>query len=198
MQIRNFIYMGIAIFLSACAMQQDRPQENRQELVQAEEAKLNTIVEAFFDEQLVLSPLTATFLGDNRFNDRLAISISPEYQAQFKALEEKYLDRIQQLDKNLFVGQARLTYDVFVYNREISLEGYQYQDNLLAFNQMQSFPNFMAVLGSGSSAQPFQSVQDYNNWLGRVNDFETWMNQAIINFRKGFESGVVHPRPIVE
>ena len=126
MYSKNIFLLGVFTALSACAMQPERSPEQQQEIVQAEEAKLDEIVEAFFEDSLEMTPLTATFLGDNRFNDRLAISISPQFQAEFKALEQKYLASVQQLDENLLTGQARLTYDVFIYNRELSLEGYQY------------------------------------------------------------------------
>ncbi|MCZ6559490.1 MAG: DUF885 domain-containing protein, partial [Gammaproteobacteria bacterium] len=42
-------------------------------------AALDELVEAYFEELLVLNPLYATFIGDNRYNDRLANSLSPEH-----------------------------------------------------------------------------------------------------------------------
>jgi uncharacterized protein (DUF885 family) len=56
----------------------------------------------------------------------------------------------------------------------------------------------MPALGSGTNAQPFATVKDYDNWLGRLDGFIVWMDQAIVNMREGMAKGVVQPRPVME
>ena len=56
----------------------------------------------------------------------------------------------------------------------------------------------MPSLGSGSNAQPFATVQDYENWLKRLDGMVVWMDQAIVNMREGMAQGVVQPRPVME
>jgi uncharacterized protein (DUF885 family) len=63
---------------------------------------------------------------------------------------------------------------------------------------MFSMPSLMAMLGSGRSAQPFATVTDYDNFLGRMDDFTVWVDQAIANMREGVEKGVIQPRVIME
>ncbi len=43
----------------------------------------------------------------------------------------------------------------------------------------------MPALGSGTNAQPFKTVQDYENWLKRLDGLVVWMDQAIVNMREG-------------
>ena len=38
---------------------------------------------------------------------------------------------------------------------------------MLPVNQMGSIATFAAQLGSGTGAQPFKTVKDYDNWLAR-------------------------------
>ena len=64
--------------------------------------------------------------------------------------------------------------------------------------QMFSLPAQIAQLGSGASAQPFKTVQDYENWLHRVGEFPRWVDQAITNMRTGIREGIVLSRNIVE
>ncbi len=56
----------------------------------------------------------------------------------------------------------------------------------------------MVQLGTGRGAQPFDTVEDYEAWLGRVEDFEAWVDQAIENMRKGIDRGVVQPRVLMK
>lgn len=161
-------------------------------------ARLNELVDAFFEETLELNPLYATFIGDNRFNDRLANSLSPEYLAQSLALEKKYLEAVEEIDASVLSGQDLLTYEIFRMDREMSIAGEKYPGELLPLNQMFSLPTFFAVMGSGQSVQPFATVKDYDNFLGRAKDLVTYMDQAIINMRIGVERGVVQPRVVME
>ena len=43
-------------------------------------ARLASLVEAYFEENLELNPVSATFIGDSRYNDRLGNSIGPEHR----------------------------------------------------------------------------------------------------------------------
>ncbi|MCG8433979.1 MAG: DUF885 domain-containing protein [Gammaproteobacteria bacterium] len=187
----------LAGIIAGCAHQAERSAPDGDAMAAASE-RLNETVEAYFDETLELNPLFATFIGDNRFNDRLANNIGEEWRDRNEALERRYLAQINRINPELLEGQDRLTYEIFKYNREQTLEGLRYPSYLIPVNQMFSFPNFMAQLGSGQSAQPFSSIKDYENWLSRLDDFAVWMDQAVVNFRQGMRQGVVHPKVVIE
>jgi len=161
-------------------------------------ARLNEIVEEYFEEMLVLNPVYATFIGDNRYNDRLSNTIGPEYRAASRALEEKYLAQINALDASSLEAQDLLTYEVFKSEREQAIEGFQYPSYLLPVNQFFSVPNLFAQLGSGASVQPFATVEDYDDFLGRIDGFVAWIDQAIVNMDEGRAKGIVQPRVLME
>jgi uncharacterized protein (DUF885 family) len=56
----------------------------------------------------------------------------------------------------------------------------------------------MAQLASGSSVQPFVTVQDYNNWIKRLKDYNAWLDTALVNMKEGIKLGYVHPETIVK
>ena len=68
---------------------------------------------------------------------------------------------------------------------------------MMPFGQAGGLPQTMAQFGSGTGAQPFKTVQDYDNWLGRVHGFTAWADSAIGNFRQGLKAGVVLPQALV-
>ena len=161
-------------------------------------AELSALVEEFFERNLELNPLLATSIGDDRYNDRLANSIGPEYLQQNEALNREYLQRVMSIDPASLTGQDRLTYETFRYSREMELEGLNFPDHLQPINQFYSVTNSFVQLGSGSSIHPFETVENYDDFLSRVDDFVIIVDQAITNMRAGMEQGVVQPRILME
>ncbi len=159
--------------------------------------QLNSLVEEYYEEFLVLNPIFATFNGDHRYDDRFTINIGPEYMQQTLSLERRYLEKIEAIDPETLEGQDRLTWDIFRRNRQDAIEGFDYADHLIPVNQFFSVPNFIAMMGSGSSVQPFNDTQQYDNWLKRVAGWSEWVDQAIVNMREGIEKDIVQPRALM-
>ena len=78
------------------------------------------------------------------------------------------------------------------------IEGARFPGWMQPINQFYSLPNQLAQLGSGSSAQPFKTVQDYDNWLKRAGQIPVLFDQAIANMREGVAAGVVQPRVLMD
>ena len=161
-------------------------------------AELNALFERHFEEVLELNPVYSTFLGERRFNDRFANSIGPEHRAASLALTRRYLEEVRTIDPAALGEQDRLSYEMFVSALERDLESERFPGHLMPLNQFYSTPNQFVQLGSGTGAQPFDTVEDYDAFLKRVDGFLDWMAQAEVNFREGIEQEVVLPRILVE
>ena len=122
----------------------------------------------FWEENLKLNPLTATFAGDPRYNAELPNFLAPEFEEKTRAFEQKYLDRARAIGTEGLTGQDRLSYDIFTLNRESALEELEFPDRLLPIDQFYNIANSFAQFGSGTSAQPFVTVKDYDDWLKRA------------------------------
>jgi uncharacterized protein (DUF885 family) len=55
-----------------------------------------------------------------------------------------------------------------------------------------------AQLGSGDGNQPFKTVKDYNDFLGRIHGFTVWCDTAIANMKRGMEQKFVLPKVLAE
>jgi uncharacterized protein (DUF885 family) len=163
-----------------------------------ESQKLAALFDEYFEEQLQLNPLLATSIGDPRYNDRYVVSIAPEVIARAQQLERDYLARLLALDRARLTPQEQLSYDVFRTSREREIEGFRFPGHLLPLNQFYSTPNLFAQLGSGNGMQPFKTVQDYDNFLKRIDGLVQWVDQAIVNMRLGVERGYTLPRILAE
>jgi uncharacterized protein (DUF885 family) len=160
--------------------------------------RLDALFESYFEDALELSPILATFIGDHRYDDRLPNSIGPEYIAASRALNRKYLDAIRAIDPAALAPADRISYDIFVHEREREQRAERFPSELLPLNQAGGLLTLMPALGSGTNAQPFQTVQDYEHWLRRLDGLVVWMDQAIANMREGAAKGIVQPRAVME
>jgi uncharacterized protein (DUF885 family) len=161
------------------------------------ESVLNDLVEEYFERQLELSPTNATSIGDSRYDDRLDESTSPGFREKALGIERAFLDRARQLDVAKLTPSARITFEIFVTEREHALAGQQFHEEYMPFNQMSGLPMELAVFGSGSGPQPFKTVQDYDRFLARVREFPRWADGAITMMRTGMSRGITLPRPVI-
>ena len=160
--------------------------------------RLNAMFERYFEEYLELNPLFATQIGDNRYNDRLPNYLSPEYRAQEREMNERYLAAVQEFDPAQLSGEDRISYEIFLRERMHQRESERFPSYLLPLSQTGGLPTMMPALGSGTNVQPFVTIADYENWLERLDGFIVFMDQAIVNMREGVAQGVVQPRPVME
>ena len=159
---------------------------------------LAALVEEYFERNLELSPLTATAIGDPRWDDRLTNDIGPEHRAQREALEREFLDRIEQINPGGFGGQELLTWEIFKAQRENAIEGLRYPWWLVPINQFSSCRIGSRSWARGATIHPFNTVKNYEDFLGRIEDFSIWVEQAIDNMRAGIAEGYVNPEVLME
>ncbi len=186
-----------ALMLVAACGESSAPQTSASPEINVGEA-LHVLFDEHFERNLEMNPLSATFIGDYRYNDRLANSNSPEYIAAATAMDEEFLARLLEIDREQLEYQDQLSYDLFKINREQSLEGNQFPGHLQPVNQFYSMTNFFVQLGSGSSAHPFKTVKDYEDFLSRADQFSINVDQMITNMQEGMRQGITQPRILME
>src|SRR5690606_32424512 len=164
----------------------------------AASVELAQVFEDYFERSLELNPLQATFIGDQRYNDRLSNDISPAHIAEALAVERTFLDKALAFEKAPLSEADRLSLDIFLRERRMAIAAAEFPAELLPVHQFPSVPMLMPVLGSGRSAQPFETAQDYERFLSRMRDYVKWSDQAIVNMREGVRKGVVSSRVLME
>jgi uncharacterized protein (DUF885 family) len=152
----------------------------------------------YWEEVLVLNPITATFIGDPRYNDQLPNFLTAESRAKGEAFDRKWLAKAEALGPDGLDGQARISYDMFVRDRKLSLEGNRFPGWMQPIEQFNNLAGFAAQLGSGTMAQPFATVKDYDDWLARAHVLPQILDTAVANMREGMAKGVVQPRPLMD
>ena len=160
-------------------------------------ALLANLFTTYWDDQARLFPLLATTQGDNRYNDRLPNDQTRAFRQQQARLYRRYLNDLLNIDRARLSADDKLSYDIFQYEMRTRLEGLRLNAWMLPFAQIYSLPTTLGQLGTGTGAQPFRTVRDYDNWLARVSRFPVWADSAIANFREGAKAAVVLPKVLV-
>ena len=161
-------------------------------------SQLNALYEQYWEESLKLNPLRATFQGDPRYNDQLPNFLSAEFREQSLRFTRDWLQKIEAVGAEGLTGQDLLSYQIFVRDARNEIEGSHFPDWMQPINQFYNIASTVVQLGSGTGAQPFKTVQDYDNWQRRASRFPVLFDQAIANMREGIEAGVVQPRALME
>lgn len=190
MKVLPAAMLAVALFVAACGNEQTEPPAD----VTDPTASLHALFDEFFERGLELNPMRASTIGDYRFNDQFANSIGPEHREASRQLDETFLARLLNIDREQLSRQDSLSYDLFRFNREQSLEGERFPGHLQPMNQRLQTLNSFVQLGSGTSVHPFKTIKDYDDWLSRIDGFVVYVDQAIANMQEGVRQGVVQPR----
>ena len=188
----------LTLIMPGLVLAEAKPEKMAPGRVQACSERLHQLFENYYEERLILFPLEATFNGDHRYDDRLANDISEEHRGQQAALADRYSGELTRIGRAGLSEANQLSYDVLTSDLTRMREGLKFPDHWLPVGMMDDLPTMLARLGSGSDIQPFQTVKDYENFLGRVRGFGVWVDTAIANMRKGMAAGVVQPHVIME
>lgn len=180
----------ITVMITACS-----PKKEAQTTVQP---TLDSLLRNYHEAHLKLFPLSATSAGDNRYNDQLPNTLTLDYRNQVKKHYEDYRGQLTAFDRSVLSENDKMNYDLLLYECDINIEGNKYKDYLMPISQTRFLTLQMAQLGSGTGNQPFKTVKDYDNWLGRLNGYLAWVDTAMVNMKKGMATGYVIPKPLIK
>ena len=184
------ILFALSVLFVSC--QNNAPQTNNNSGKQ-----LAAMLDSYWQERMQLFPTEATSNGDNRYNDRLTITIAESFRDSLGKFYKRYLDGLGKLDSAGLDKNDRLSYRLFKYEMQMGLEGLKYPTHYMPITQFWAFSIELPQLGSGTGNQPFKTVKDYDNWLKRLSVFPAWADTAIYNMRKGIAAGWVLPKALV-
>ncbi|MCL1036647.1 DUF885 domain-containing protein [Shewanella submarina] len=205
--MKSVLSVAVALALTACGQPESQtPSQPSQETassqaeqsVQTAEQVYQALVDQYFKDYLALNPIMATYVGVSDYNDQFGDYLTDEYLKQRHDFNKGYLEKLKQIDREALPASLQLSYDLFEYDRNLELVAETFPERFIPMNQFYSVVITMIQLGTGESAQPFNTVEDYRNWESRVNGFISWIDMAKSRMNDGIESNVVLPRVLVE
>jgi len=173
-------------------------------------AAVDSLFSAYYDFKLRINPIEATKAGENQYNDRVANYVSDTYQEELKENYAQFLKIIDRYDSSMLTPAHWMSLRVMQWDCSIKLEGLNNKMvtvaspmydipsfELMPLGQITSLHLYFSQLAAGGSVQPFSTVEDYENWLKRVDDYLVFLDTCIGNMKEGIEAGVVLPKPLI-
>lgn len=193
------ILFPLCLVLSITACKNEKESANlAEEQRLAASAKFDSILEDYYEDGLRLNPISATTSGDMRYNDQFPDMLSDSYRDSLRNYYTTYRDRVQEIDDANLSESEKMSKDILLWETNINLEGMEFlKEQYMPIDQMWSVNLFMGQLASGVSSQPFKTVEDYKNWLKRVDGYLTWMTSAENRMREGMQQGYVLPVSLI-
>jgi uncharacterized protein (DUF885 family) len=139
------------------------------------------------------NPLFATDVGDRRYNDRLG-SVLPEDFERRAAHDREMLERLHVISRDALGAQERVNYDVFERLKRDDITEHDFGTYLMPITNRSGFHVSFPELAENV---PLETVDDYENYIARLDAFDTYVDQHITLMRAGIERGLVLPRIVL-
>jgi uncharacterized protein (DUF885 family) len=154
--------------------------------------RLHALFDREWEWELAESPLTASSLGDKRWNDRwddLTVAALDQRQKHREAV----LAEIEAFPRASLSPDDQINYDVFRYQYRMTVEGFKHRYHLIRTDTYGGVQNSEQVV----DMLTFTSAKDYDDWLARLAGFPAYIDQNIALMREGIRTNVLLPKVIV-
>lgn len=203
MNKRNLLFVYVIMFCISChSIEENTPinsdkNNNNDSGSSSTNITFNQLLDDYYEEGLLLDPLAATYAGDNRYNDKFINILSSNHRLKLQKYYTKYLEKTSHLKDDNLSKSEKISKAVLQWNGEINLTRLTFREDLFPIDQMWTVNFSIGQMASGESTQPFNTVEDYNNWLGRLDGYLEWMATAERKMEEGIRLGYVLPRSII-
>jgi uncharacterized protein (DUF885 family) len=155
----------------------------------SEGKRLAAILASDWDFYLREYPEVATGIGVHRFDEFLT-DYSRDGIERRKAHDRSVLKQVLGLRKSELGHQDRLSYELFVWQKQISVEGQRFPSELIPIVQMDGV---VLTLGSLPEQMPFSNEHDFEVYLRRLEKIPAQIDQVIELMKVGVERGFTPP-----
>jgi uncharacterized protein (DUF885 family) len=152
---------------------------------------------ALFDSEwewaLNESPELASYLGDERYNNRWSDNSIAAYEARQKHRIET-LAKLKKINRAQLSTGDQLNYDLFKKDYEESVERYKYKEFLLPVNQLGG----IQTADEAAEFIFFDKVKDYEQWIARLNALPKLTDQTLDLMRQGKAEKIMFAKVVLE
>ena len=150
---------------------------------------LLSLFEAEWDYTMEQNPTWASSLGDRRWNDRWEDATLAAIEQRHRH-DQEVLVRLKLIDRRQLPANEQLNYDLFEKQYETAIEEHQFHWYLVPLTQSEG----IQTADDLATALRFETVKDYEDWIGRLNRFPAYLGQTVELMRQGIREHVVQPK----
>ena len=197
--------IALAVLLAAC---QPDPTTNTQQnsqssdsasstpniiaATQSESERINDWFAKKYEEQLQLSPMMLTFLGRKDHYDKIDIMTEAEETRRLALQKQSVQELKTNFDYNKLNSEAKISYDIWVYQYEEAAQGQQYSQNGYVFTQMQGIQAFAAQFLI--SFHKVDEEKDMVDYIKRISGVSQAISDLLVRAQENANKGVRPPK----
>jgi uncharacterized protein (DUF885 family) len=155
--------------------------------------ELHELFETEWERGLRENPVSASYQGDSRYDDRWA-DLSADALASSHAADRAVLEALERIPPADLSEADRLNRDLFARQYRGKIDAYEWGLRYLPLTQRRGVQTAHQM----AEILPFRTAQDYENWIARLGGLDTYVDQTIDLMREGMRRGLVQPRVIME
>src|SRR2546427_10533102 len=148
--------------------------------------QLNQLYDDYWEFILKEYPLSATYLGDHRYDGSLEDASEDAFHRRV-GQSKKYLDRLRSIKKPSSKPEL-LNYELFERELEDNLEAAKFRPYLTPMTQQSGLQIDIPEL---VTYHPFRSLSDFENFSSRLRAFPRLVDQVIQSMRAGVRARIV-------
>lgn len=172
----------IFIFLFVSCVKQDNTNELNQIFSDARQYELDT------------NPISATYAGNHKLNDRMP-SVSNEQMDKNLNFLKSIILRLEMIQLNTLSKKDKINHKIFYRIVNSKIKSIEYKDYYMPFNADSGFHTGLARL---YKAMPFKTVKNYQDYISRLLDFPRYFDEQISNMALGIKTGISIPKIVLE
>ena len=156
-------------------------------------AGLERIYEREWQRWLQEDPITATFVGDDRYNglwpDQSPAAIQRSHTADLAAARE-----LAEFDATHLAPADRLNYDIVTGEFKRRIDAFAFKPYLYPI----SHKDGIRTASEWAEIAPFKAEKDFDDWIARLRSFGVFMDQTIALMRTAIADKRTQPRVIMD
>ena len=180
--LRRSVWLAGGLLLSAMV---SADVENRS----AADEALNQLFDAAWDQDMRTSPVWASMLGDRRFNRQWHDLSSAAFDRRNQN-NRAILDQLDSIDREALSPEEQVNFALFDQAYQSRLAEAAHPTHLMPISQRGG----IQTLDETGNRLRLQTVQDFDDWLARLDQVDDLMDQTIAVMDQGIATGFVPPK----
>jgi uncharacterized protein (DUF885 family) len=184
----------VMCFVCALSLVRSISAQNSGSSLDTRRAELKRLLADEWEYTLQHSPELATNVGDERYNDRLS-DLSDKAIAENLTHTRQALAKFEAVDVTGFPEQERLNQVLMMRGLREDLERARFKDWEMPVSQFNGIHLWYASM---PSYLPFRKLKDYEDYLARLHQMPSRLEQAIGHMRDGMRNHLMPPKYLLE
>ena len=164
------------------------------DLKTAADEQLNNVIAEYWEYYLVENPTAATSAGINDFNDRMPSVTADDWQRRLE-IEKSFLRRTRDINNGDLSDDGLVNAELFEWVLLDSIGANELGLSRIPFNTFWGF--YMNAL-TASDGVSMDSVQDYEDYIARMQEIPRYFHENLENMRVGASDGFVLPQIVID